>query len=123
MLQYRRDYVNRTPILGAGMMQATLMLIDVAYLGKNRNDSLVFVNGDKHGIWPSMFDACKTIITIRFVVHACSCRLYPVRWYTKDKDCNHCSSSYYRSDILECLWHHLCCDLSHFQYLLPKEKV
>ena len=52
------------------MMQPTLMLIDVAYLGKNENDSLVFVNGDKHGIWPSMYDACKAIFIIRFVVHA-----------------------------------------------------
>ena len=30
------------------------MLIDVAYLGKSDNDSLVFFDGDKHGIWPSM---------------------------------------------------------------------
>ena len=54
MLQYRTDYVNKTPILGDGTMPTTLMLIDVAYLGKNDNDSLVFFDGDKHGIWPSM---------------------------------------------------------------------
>ena len=58
VLQYRTDYVNKTPILGDGRMQSVLMLIDVAYLGKNDNDSLVFFDGDKHGIWPSMYNAC-----------------------------------------------------------------
>ena len=54
MLQYRTDYVNKTPVLRDGTMPTTLMLIDVAYLGKNDNDSLVFFDGDEHGIWPSM---------------------------------------------------------------------
>ena len=57
MLQYRTDYVNKTPITGDGRMQNTLMLLNVAYLGKNDNGSLVFFDGDKYEIWPSMYDA------------------------------------------------------------------
>lgn len=57
VLQYRRDYLNKTPIFGEGRTQNSLVLIDVAYLGDNDNDSLIFFDGDKHGIWPSMYDA------------------------------------------------------------------
>ena len=58
VLQYRTDYVNKTPILVDGRMKNALMLIDVAYLQTNYNDTLVFFDGDKHGIWPGMYDAC-----------------------------------------------------------------
>ena len=58
VLQYRRDYVNKTPILGDGRKKNALILIDVAYLQTNDNDSLVFFDGDRRGIWPSMYDAC-----------------------------------------------------------------
>ena len=75
MLQYRTDYVNKIPILGPdGTKQSTLMLIDVAYLGKNDNDSLVFLDGDKHGIWPSMLQLCVLFVIINYYgnyVHAC----------------------------------------------------
>ena len=59
VLQYRRDYLNKTSIFGDGRIQNSLMLIDVAYLGDTDNDSLVFKDGDRHGIWPSMYDARK----------------------------------------------------------------
>ena len=54
VLQYRTDYVNKTPIFGDGRTQNALMLIDVAYVGENDNDSLVFFDGDKQRIWPSI---------------------------------------------------------------------
>jgi hypothetical protein len=43
------------------MIQNALMLIDVAYLGTNDNDSLVFFDGNKHGIWPSMYDPFRSL--------------------------------------------------------------
>ena len=55
VLQYRTDYVNKSPIFRDGRMQNTLMLINVAYIVDNDNDSLVFFDGDKQRIWPSMY--------------------------------------------------------------------
>ena len=54
VLQYRMDYVNKTPIIGDGRTQNALMLIDVAYLEENDNDGLVFFDADKQRIWPSI---------------------------------------------------------------------
>ena len=62
--------MNKTPILGDGRMQNTLMLIDVAYLGKNENDSLVFFDGNKLGIWPSTYCMMLTTIAL-FIVTMC----------------------------------------------------
>ena len=50
VLQYRRTYVNGTPILGEG--QNNLMLVKVAYVGKD--DNLQFVKGSKEDIWPGV---------------------------------------------------------------------
>jgi hypothetical protein len=49
------------------MMKNALMLIDVAYLGESDNDSLVFFDGDKHGIWPSMYDTHAPYIYYTFI--------------------------------------------------------
>lgn len=57
VLQYRRDYLNKTPTFGDREMQSALMLIDVAYLREN-DSNLIFFDGDKDGIWPSMYVWC-----------------------------------------------------------------
>lgn len=48
VLQYRRTYINGTPILGGG--QSNLMLVKVAYVGGDEN--LQFVEGSNGDIWP-----------------------------------------------------------------------